>query len=205
MARTSLKTPAGIVRYANVFTPRARKGKDGQPDGEPKYSVLLVFDRKADLSELEEAVETAAVEKFGSKARAMLANGRLRSPIRDAEEYVDEEASDEENYPFNLPGARMVRFATKDKPGVVDDSAEPIMDRMDFYDGCKARVSYRVYGYDRNGNKGVSVALINVQKLGEGKRLSGNPTAEDDFGDAPARAKPKAKAKARDTDYEDLL
>lgn len=202
MARNTHKSPEGIVRYANVFTPRARKGKDGEPQGDPKYSILLVFERDADLDEMEEAIEEAAAKKFGSKAKSLLANGRLRSPIRDADEYVDDELSKEENWPFNLKGARMVRFSTKDQPGVVDEGADPIMDKTEFYDGCRARVSYNASGYDTNGNKGVALYLINVQKLDDGKRLSGNPSAEDDFKE-DRKVKPKAKRKTEDD--EDLL
>lgn len=204
MARKNPKSPVGIARYANIFTPRARKGKDGKPDGDPKFSILLVFDRKADLDELEAEIERVAVEKFGAKAASLLANGRLRSPLRDAEEYIDEEASDEENYPFNLPGARMVRFASKDQPGVVDEDAEPIMEKSEFYDGCKARVSYRAFPYDNNGNKGVSLALVNVQKVDEGRRLSGNVSAEDEFKSESKKPTAKKARKPAD-DVDDLL
>lgn len=204
MARTNPKSPEGIVRYANVFTPRARKGADGKPQGEAKFSVLLVFERDADLAELEETVEEAAVKKFGSKAKSMLANGRLRSPIRDAVEYVDDELSKEENWPFNLKGARMARFATTDKPGVVDEDADPIMDKTEFYDGCRARVSYRAFGYDTNGNKGVGLILVNVQKMADGKRLSGNPSAEDEFGAKNSKSSSKSKRRS-DDDGDDLL
>ena len=204
MARKTLKSPEGIARYANVFTPRARKGKDGQPQGDPKYSILLVFDKDADLDDMEEAIEEAAVKKFGSKAKSLLANGRLRSPIRDAEEYVDDELSKEENWPFNIKGAQMVRFSTKDQPGVVDENADPIMDKTEFYDGCRARVSYNASGYDTNGNKGVALYLINVQKLDDGKRLSGNPSAEDDFKEErKSKAKPRRSKDEEDDD--DLL
>jgi hypothetical protein len=207
-ARQTLKTPTGIVRYANVFTARQRKDDKGQPKGDPKFSLLLVFDKKADLSEMEQEIIDKATEKFGSKASQMLDKGKLRSPIRDADEYVDEELDDEDNFPFNLPGARMVRFSTKDKPGVVDSEAEPIMDKSDFYDGCKARVSYRVYAYDREGNKGVGIALINVQKLEDGDRLGGSdPSAEDDFASAkPAKRGKSATAKrGRSDDDDDMV
>ena len=186
MARTeTLKSPEGIAMYCNVFKARARKGKNGEQQGAPKFSLLLVFDKKADLSELEEAVLNTAVEKFGSKAKKMLETGKIRSPIRDADEYVDEEKEDEENFPFNLPKAKMIRFAKNEDqgaPGVVDADADPIMDKSEFYSGCRARVSCRAYAYDNNGNKGVSLALINVQKIDDGDRLGGSdPSAEDDF------------------------
>jgi hypothetical protein len=44
------------------------------------------------------------------------------------------------------------------------------------------------------------VALVNVQKMGDGKRLSGNPSAEDDFKEDT----PKSKTK-RPADTDDLL
>ena len=205
--RQTTKSPGGSVRYANVFVARQRKGDKGQPKGDPKYSILLVFDRKTDLSEMEAEVERVATEKFGSKAVALLEKGKLNSPIRDAEEYVDEELDDEDNFPFNLPGARMVRFSTKDKPGVVDEQADPIMEKSEFYDGCKARVSYRAFAYDREGNKGVSFALINVQKLEDGERLGGSdPSAEDDFKPVTkSKGKPAAKRKPATEDDDDLL
>jgi hypothetical protein len=196
--RETLKSPAGIAMYCNVFKARARKGDNGEQKGSPKFSVLLVFDKKADLSELEEAVVEAAVEKFGSKAEEMLAKGKIKNPIRDAEDYVDEEKDDEENFPFNMPRAKMIRFAKNEDqgaPGVVDADAEPIMDKSEFYSGCKARVSCRAYAYDQNGNKGVSFALINVQKIKDGERLGGSdPNAEDDFKEGKAKKSGKSRS-----------
>ncbi len=191
--RLSLKTPEGIACFANVFQPRVRKDAKGNPKGDPKYSLLLVWPRGTDLSELEEEIERVAVEKFGSKAADMLAKGKLNNPLREAADY------EEHGEPFTMRGAMMASFKTGDRPGVVDADAEPIMDKSEFYSGCKARVSYRAFAYD-NESKGVGLALVNVQKLDEGERLSGNPSAEDDFaGDKPAgKRKP-----ARDTDDDD--
>lgn len=196
--RETLKSPEGIAMYCNVFKARARKGKNGEAQGSPKYSLLLVFDKKADLDELEEAVQAAAVEKFGSKAKQQLASGKIRHPIRDAEDYVDDEKDDEENFPFNLPKAKMIRFAKNEDqgaPGVVDADADPIMDKAEFYSGCKARVSCRAYGYDNNGNKGVSFALINVQKVDDGEHLGGSdPDAASDFAEGKKSKGKKSKS-----------
>lgn len=196
--RVSLKTPEGTACFANVFEARARKDAKGNPKGDPKFSILLVFDRGTDLTEMEEAIEAAAVEKFGSKAPAMLANGKLHNPLREASDY------DEHGKPFTNKGAMMAAFKSTDQPGVVDEDAEPLMSKTEFYSGCLARVSYRVYAYD-NESKGVGLALINVQKLGDGERLSGNPSAEDDFAAAPAKGKAKPARRSRDEDDEDDL
>jgi Protein of unknown function (DUF2815) len=195
--RVSLKTPEGTACFANVFEARARKDAKGNPKGDPKFSILLVFDRGTDLDEMQDAIEAAAVEKFGSKAVAMLANGKLHNPLREAADY------NEHGKPFTNKGAMMAAFKSTDQPGVVDEDAEPLMSKTEFYSGCRARVSYRVYAYD-NESKGVGLALVNVQKLGDGERLSGNPSAEDDFADAP-KAKAKPARRSRDDDDEDDL
>jgi hypothetical protein len=207
MARRNIFTPEGIARYANVFTPRARKDSDGNPKGEAKYSLLLVFPRDVDLSELEEAVEAAAKEKFGKNYQKALSDGTVRgfnaNPIRNASDYIDEEKTKEENWPFNLPGAKMIRFASKESPGVVDENGITMENKSNFYDGCKARVSCRAFAYD-NESKGVSFALVNVQRLGEGKRLSGNPSAEEEFGMAVKPGKPAPKKRVADDEDDDI-
>lgn len=193
--RISIKTPAGTACFVNVFTPRVRKDAKGQPKGEPKYSMLLVWPKGTDLSELEEEIERVAIEKFGNKAPDLLAKGKLNNPLREAMDY------EEYGAPFNKRGAMMANFKTGDRPGVVDADAEPIMDKSDFYSGCEARVSCRVFSYD-NESKGVGLALINCQKLDEGTRLSGNPSAEDEFNETPA-GRSKAKRPSRDDDEDE--
>jgi hypothetical protein len=66
-------------------------------------------------------------------------------------------------------------------------------------------VSCRAFGYDTNGNKGVSFALVNVQKLADGKRLSGNPSAEDEFGKASSKPSKGKSRRSDDDDEDDLL
>jgi hypothetical protein len=183
-----LHTPKGIMCYVNVFKPKPARvdAKTGQPTGEPKFQVVMYWPKKTDLSELEEAIEQAAIEKFGAKAPAMLASGKLANPLRDAEEFEDNGA------PFDKPGYVM-SFKSTDRPGVVDEDSEPIMDKSDCYSGCEGRVSANIRAYD-NVSKGVTGYLVNVQKLGDGERLSGNPSAEDDFANAPAKSKGKKKS-----------
>lgn len=193
--RKNLHSPEGIACFANVFQPRARKDAKGNPKGDPKYGLVLVWDRNADLSELEEAIEQTAIEKFGPKAAQWLENGKLHNPLRDASDY------DESGHPFTLKGAKMANFKSSDKPGVVDADAEPLMDKSDFYSGCVARVSYRVYAYD-NESKGVGLALVNVQKIDDGERLSGNPSAEDDFGSSSGAKRRPSRSRDQDDDDE---
>jgi hypothetical protein len=43
------------------------------------------------------------------------------------------------------------------------------------------RAQLRAFSYDSNGNKGVSFALNNIQKLGDGERLDNRQAATDAF------------------------
>jgi Protein of unknown function (DUF2815) len=66
----------------------------------------------------------------------------------------------------------------------VDADLNPIMDKQDFYSGCYGRASINFYAFNTSGNKGIGAGLGNLQKMGEGERLSGGgASAEDDFGD----------------------
>lgn len=167
----ALVTPPGIASYAFVWKPQPSMtaGQDA------KYTLTLIVSKKADLTNLRKACEAAAVKKFGDKALKLIKLGKIKMPFRDG----DEERDEDELY------TGKIFFAAKStqQPRVVDEELNPITDQFEFYSGCKCRISVWPFGYDINGNKGVTFALNNVQKLGDGERLSGRGDAEDDFGD----------------------
>jgi len=184
-----LHSPEGTARYVSLLTPRQRKDAKGNATGDPKYQITLIFDEDEDLRKMTKAAEEVALEAFGAKYKELIKKGRLNWPFKDNEERVDD---DDNPVPgFENPGTH-VGFKTKDKPGIVDADAEPIMDKADIYDGMRARVSCRPFAYD-NESKGVAFYLINVQKLGDGDRLSGDPAAEDDFAKPAKGGKTKGK------------
>lgn len=215
MAKTdkpSFITPDGIATFMYVFEPREARNKAKDPKAKDKYQLMLVFDRRADLSELEEAIEALAIEKAGPKAVQLMERGKIGNPIRDAVEY-------EEYGPPFVEGSRMVSFKSSSAPGIVDETAAPIMDRDEIYPGMKARVSYGMYWYDTDGNKGVGLFLNNLQKRGKGLGpLTGKRSAEDEFGgmsdnkaasrrnkvddddDQPVRRKPARRSRDDDDD-----
>lgn len=193
-----IHTPEGIACFTQVFVAKARTDKAGNAKGDPKYSLVLCFDEDADLTELKAAAKKAGVDKFGPEFVAGVKKGKYNWPFRDNEEYEDN------GFPFTEPGT-FVSFKSTDRPGIVDENADPIMDKSEFYSGVKCRVSCKVFAYD-NESKGVAFGLVNIQKLDDGERLAGNPNAEDDFGASKAKSKAKGKAKpADDEDDDDLL
>jgi hypothetical protein len=192
-----IHSPEGIASYVNLFQPRQRTDAKGNPQGDPKYGLALFFDEDTNLKEMKAAAQKVGIEKFGPKFTELVKKGKINWPFTDTEDMDDPQP------PFDQPGV-VVNFKTTDKPGIVDADAEPIMDKSEVYSGMRARVSCRPFAYD-NASKGVAFALINVQKLGDGERLSGNPSAEDDFGDSKSSGTSSKKAKSKSTDDDDDL
>lgn len=167
--RTGTKVTTGKVRlsYAHLFEPHAIEGND------PKYSVSVLIP-KTDTETLK-AIKEAVAEakelgkgKFGGKVPA-----NLKTPLRDG----DEERPDDEAY----VGCYFLNASSKNKPGVVDLSVQPILDATEVYSGCYGRLTLNFYAYSASGNKGIAAGLGNVQKLADGEPLGGFTRAEDDF------------------------
>jgi hypothetical protein len=159
--------------YAAFFDPRPT------PDGnDEKYSVQIVLDKDEnaeDIEKVQKAVEQVASDKFGPKAAAGLKTGKLKNPLRDADE---EGRSDEDPFYRNK---MFINASSKRKPQVVDASRDFIYDADDAYSGCSGRVSIALFPFDVNANKGVGAGLNNAQVLFKGKRLDGAASAEDEF------------------------
>lgn len=172
MAVTNIDTKVitGKVRlsYAHLFKPVAID--DGQ---EPKYSVCLLIPKsdKQTLKKIKAAVE-AAKQAGASKWGGKIPNN-LKMPLRDG----DEERPDQEEY----AGHYFLNANSKQAPGIVDKSLQPIMDSTEVYSGCYARASINFFAFNTAGNKGIACGLNNIQKLEDGDYLGGRSRAEDDF------------------------
>jgi hypothetical protein len=160
-------TPKCRLNYAHIFTPRA-----GPNGGESAYSVTLVFPQGADLGALKNAAYAAAKEKWGDKVPK-----QLRSPFRSN--------SDRDGQEGFAPGGIFITARSQNKPGLVDQSMQPVLSNEVLYSGCYVRASLRSFAYDFQGNKGVSFALLNLQKMSDGDRLDNRRSAEQDFEPLP--------------------
>lgn len=167
--RTGTKVTTGKVRlsYAHLFEPHAIEGN------EPKYSVSVIIPKtdSETLKAIKEAVAEAKEQgksKWGGKIPAT-----LKTPLRDG----DGERPDDEAY----TNCYFLNASSKNKPGVVDKSVQPILDATEVYSGCYARLTLNFYPFSASGNKGVAAGLGNVQKLEDGEPLGGFTRAEDEF------------------------
>lgn len=157
-------TPEFRVSFPNVFEPKAFEGND------PKYGIVMLFDKSQDLSKLKELMKKAVEEKWPDVAKRPKG---LRNPIRDGD--VDKAGVD------GYQNKVFITASSKMKPALVDQNMQPIISAEDFYAGCYARASLTCYAYDKMGNKGVAFGLQNIQKMRDGEPFSGRSKPEDDF------------------------
>ena len=164
---TKVITGKARFSYANIWEPKGINGS------EPKYSVSLIIPKsdKKTIKEIEAAIEAAKIEgtaKFGGKIPA-----NLKLPLRDGDAERAGDAAYANSYFLNAN--------SKERPGVVDKAAKPILDQDEVYSGCFGRASVVFYAFNSNGNKGIACGLQNLQKLADGDALSGRVKAEDEF------------------------
>lgn len=169
-SRTGTKVTTGKVRlsYAHLFEAHAIEGND------PKYSVSIIIPKtdKDTLTAIKEAVEQ--VKKDGAAKWGGKVPPNLKTPLRDG----DAERPDDEAY----ANCYFLNASSKNKPGVVDQNVQPVLDATEVYSGCYGRLTINFYPFSASGNKGVAAGLGNVQKLAEGESLGGAFTsASSDF------------------------
>lgn len=172
----STKVVTGKVRFSYVNIFKARSFQQGQ---EEKYSICLLIDKKdkVTLSKIKAAMEAAkqqgVADKWGGKLPA-----NLKLPLRDGDA---ERADEAEEY----IGMFFINANSNQKPGIVDENLNEILDPTEVYSGCYGRASINFFPFNSNGNKGIAVGLNNVQKLADGEPLgSARASAEDDFSDS---------------------
>jgi hypothetical protein len=178
-------TPKFRVSYPNVFKPKLNTLSN-----KLEYSLEALFPVGADLSVLKKAVTDAVTEKWGDTAKVQpsakggyelvvdgKAKGTFKLPFKDQ---VSKEQDGALPAPYEK-GAFFVTLKSSQKPGVVDQNVQPILDASDFYAGCYAVASVNAGAYDKVGNKGVSLYLNNIQKVADGDPLGGRTAPSDDF------------------------
>lgn len=156
-------TPEFRVSFPQVFEPKAFQGQ------EPKYSVVMLFDKKTDLKALKDAAFNAAKEMWGEKAKWPK---NFKMPFRDGDEKADQ---------LGYAGKIFVTATSKKRPGVVNQKLDDIVNKEEFYAGCYARAVLIAFAYSKAGNAGVSFALQHVQKLRDGEKFGGGKAARDEF------------------------
>lgn len=200
---TRVITADAILSYPHFHQPQAAQSDDG--DAKPKYSGTFIFtpevlateDGKQKFAAMQAAAIEAATAKFGANIK--LPGGQTIAIVQAMKEGIIKTPFRTDALKKGYPeGSVFINARTTDRPGAVYSYAGPDnkpakipLDKLkeELYPGAIVRASVTAFGYDRKGNKGVSFALNNVQKLRDGTRLDNRVEAENEF-DADLSAPP---------------
>lgn len=171
----------GILCFPALFKPKA-----ATEQAEPRYSCMLIFPpalhETPEYKQLRAEIAKAGREKWGDRFDTMSRNGELNLALKPC----THKGKHEKYKGFDIPGATFVGPWSKNRPYVVDAQLNDIHEseaNEKAYPGCLARVTYRAFAYDTSGNKGVALALDNVQITdATGERLDGKVHAKSQFG-----------------------
>lgn len=188
-------TPEFRVSYPKVFQP-----EKNDLNGQMEYTLTALFKKGEDLSRLKKAAEEACEKKWGKDKAKWPKN--LKNPFRDQGEKEKEIETVEKKkivgedgvskivevkvIKLVMPvgyekGAMFLNLKSKQRPGIVDQQMNDIIDPVEFYGGCYARASIQASAYDQKGNKGVSFWLQNLQKIRDGESFGGRMKPQEDF------------------------
>ena len=190
MANTN---PAHIVlRNVRLSYTHLDKPYSSQPGQDPKYSctVLVPKNPATNRAMIDAAIAAAtakAIEKYG---KAFPATPKVSVHDGDGVRPSDGQPLGDE-----CKGCSVFTASNKSPVTVVDLNLQPILDATQIYSGMYANVGVTFFGYSAPQNKGVGVALDNVQKTADGDPLGGSrASAEDDFGAEPQLSVPYTPA-----------
>lgn len=173
--------PAHIVlnnirlSYTHLDKPYAQ-----QPGQEAKYSATILVPKnpasnKAKIDAGIAAATQKAIEKYGKAFPA--------TPKVSVHDGDGTRPSDGQPFGDECKGCWVFTASNKSPVTVVDLNLQPILDATQIYSGMYANVGVTFFGYNAPQNKGIGVALDNVQKTADGEPLGGTrASAEDDFG-----------------------
>jgi len=160
MAKVVTRKP---VRLTFTFLP--------DEDGAYRTSALIPKTDKAQIAQIEEAIEEA--KNYGKTAKW---GGKIPRNLKIA--FQDGDDTDLDKYPEN-EGHFLLNCRSKKKVGLVDIDRQPILDASEVYSGCWAYLSVTSFAYD-NESKGVSFFLNNIMKARDDESFGGGASSPDE-------------------------
>lgn len=165
------------LSYTHLDKPYAQN-----PGNDPKYSATILVPKNpaSNKAMIDAAIAEAtrkAIEKYGKAFPAV-----PKVSVHDGD---GTRPSDGQPFGDECKGCWVFTASSKTPVTVVDLNLQPILDAVQIYSGMYANVGVTFFGYNNPQNKGIGVALDNVQKTADGEPLGGQrASAEDDFGGA---------------------
>jgi hypothetical protein len=174
-------TPEFRLSFPALFEAREFNGKK-------KFGCTMLFDKKADLkllvNALLEAVKSELPKEYDKFVTAFKSFpdvpeyiGKFKQP------FLNGDGREWEGY----AGTVFIRASSLYQPGVIDRKKVEIIDPEEVYAGSYGRATVNIFVYpSKDGGKpGIGVGLRNYQKLRDGEKFSSRGNPESDFNDLP--------------------
>ncbi|MVX64935.1 DUF2815 family protein [Clostridium chromiireducens] len=138
------KVVTGIIKlaYVHIFEPYSIV-----ESVEPRYSTTIIIS-KCDAETLE------PINRFIEEVNRYC---NIKTLLRDG----DLERPEDPLYKFSY----FLNVNSKNKPGIVDSNVNTIIEPIEVKNGSYAKVSFNLYTYDSNSNKGIAASLNNIQLI----------------------------------------
>lgn len=151
-----INTPKGRASYPHVSKPSAFQG-----EGDPKYSVTLMVPKTEVefIAKLKAAQQSAIKELYPTKVPQNFETWG----ITDGDETEDPHSA----------GHWLIKASNKLKPRIVDSQGTDILDELEVYGGCYARLSINAKAYGTSNKGGVTLELNVFQKVADGTPFGG--------------------------------
>lgn len=166
-----------------VAFPQVAEMKVFQPGQKGRYSCVALF-TPSEFSEKDKQKWQALIAACN---KVSLENFKKPMKELDRSVYKTPFHKGEEKEQYAGFGAGVIFFtmsAYTRRPGIVGIDGVTPLDPGELYPGCYARASVNPFGNAQW--KSISIGMNHIQKLGEGERLDGATSAEEDFGQDPA-------------------
>lgn len=164
-------TPPFRLSFPAVWKPKSFKNQ------EPKFSVTMLFDPKADLVELRRAIRYAFVEKYGEDQTKWPKNWKKlrKAPFRDGNDKADLDGYADQT-------VVVAKANVGYPPSVIDRDGRTKITEADgkLLAGCICKASINAFIYTEP-SLGVTFGLNNIQYISKGVPFSGRKDAEDEF------------------------
>lgn len=180
-------TPTGRLSFPNLF----------EVDQYGKYRITLLIPKTENIDNLKQLANATALERWPVGTTRPPA---MNLPIKDGDTDLMQDGTLRcDKYP-EMKGHWVISAMSKQKPGVVDQVPQAIIDPGEVYAGCYVRATVTCFAYAPSKNNpqskaGVGFGLQNVQKMADGESFSGRASALDDFGPAEGAAAPSTEVK----------
>lgn len=183
-------TIQGRLSFEHIWEPRA-----ANENSAPKYSATLLIPKNdPQIPAIQAAIQAAAQDGVTRGIwQAIPDTTAFRyPPLRDGDTPTDSgEARGEE-----FAGHWFINASSSEKrpPFVVNAQMGKIINAAEVYSGCYINLAVQFFAYSNSGNKGISAALIGVQKVKDGERFGGRNLAATDVFSALGGTTPAAPA-----------